>query len=110
MQVDFKDTGWKIPLIKAVKTATKNALVESAKLVQKDAKKNCTKDSGELADSIDREVNDDNAIVYSDKDYAKFVEFGTWKMNQQPFLRPALDHNITNIKNIFKKHIKKNLK
>ena len=35
MQVDFKDTGWKIPLIKAVKTATKNALVESAKLVQK---------------------------------------------------------------------------
>ena len=110
MQISFKDSGWKIAIIKGIRNAIKSALNESAELVQAAAKANCPVDTGRLVNSIDKKVFDKYAVVFSDIHYAKFVEFGTWKMFQQPFLRPALDHNISNIKNIFKKHIKKNVR
>lgn len=51
----------------------------------------CPVDTGYLKSTgFVREAGDDVEIGY-EADYASFVEFGTYKMSAQPFLRPAFD-------------------
>ena len=51
--------------------------------------------TGNLKRSIHTEVEDEgdnvNALIGTDVEYAPFVEYGTSKMNAQPYLRPAFD-------------------
>ena len=51
----------------------------------------CPVDTGELISSIDGFTNEDSVEVYADADYAQYVEYGTSKMEAQPYFRPALD-------------------
>ena len=51
----------------------------------------CPIDTGELISSIDGFTNGDSVEVYADADYAQYVEYGTSKMEAQPYFRPALD-------------------
>lgn len=50
----------------------------------------CPIDTGELISSIDGFTNGDSIEVYADADYAQYVEYGTSKMEAQPYFRPAL--------------------
>ncbi len=59
--------------------------------------------TGALRASIDRTVTDDDAVVGSAIEYAPYVEFGTRKTGERPFLKPALILNVQKILNIFKK-------
>lgn len=67
--------------------------------------------TGELQASIKKEVktsgiNGVSGRIYSDSDYAKYVEFGTSRMRARPFMRPALKLNEENLRKIFKSKMK----
>lgn len=47
-------------------------------------------DTGNLLNSIDAEPRDDGCTCRADAEYAQYVEFGTWKMDAQPYFIPAL--------------------
>jgi len=66
-------------------------LAEGALVIATQAENNCPVDTGKLRASVFvREAGDDVEIGFSE-DYASYVEFGTYKMAAQPFLRPAFD-------------------
>lgn len=50
----------------------------------------CPVDTGELIDSIDGFTDGESVEVYADADYAQYVEYGTSKMEAQPYFRPAI--------------------
>lgn len=50
----------------------------------------CPVDTGELISSIDGFTNGESVEVYADADYAQYVEYGTSKMEAQPYFRPAI--------------------
>ena len=52
---------------------------------------------GTLKGSINREVFDDRAEVGTNVHYAAHVEYGTYKMRAQSYLRPAIDENRKNL-------------
>jgi HK97 gp10 family phage protein len=48
-------------------------------------------DSGRLRDSITFKVSGDEVRVGTNVEYAPYLEYGTYKTDQRPYLRPALD-------------------
>jgi len=96
----------------AIKDNTKAVLAEAkrlkreklplaALLVERTAKQLCAVDTGTLRRSINRQVEEDRALVGSNIVYAPYVELGTRKMAARPYLRPALEANMKEIKKIF---------
>ncbi len=74
-------------------------LVMGARIVQSEARAECpvsTEETrpggphGELRMSIHGQVDGITAMVGTNKEYAAYVEFGTYKMAAQPYLIPAL--------------------
>lgn len=51
----------------------------------------CPVDTGNLQSLISAEMDGENLNVVSDAEYSGFVEYGTWKMEPQPFFNPAVD-------------------
>ncbi len=92
---DFQEAGVK------AETAVERQLVESAIMVETDAKVFSPVDTGRLVNSIThRIVRDDGVLtaeVGTNVEYAPYQEFGTSKMKAQPFLNPALDRNQSRI-------------
>jgi HK97 gp10 family phage protein len=82
---------------KNVETEIEQALVNSALIVERDAKLNCPVDSGRLRQSITHRLIDEGsnsvAEVGTNVKYGKMVEFGTSKQSAQPFLFPAYNNN-----------------
>ena len=77
--------------IKNIKVALSDGLVDAADVLERKAKSNAPKDSGELANSIDSApMGDLKRRVGSDVEHAPYVEFGTINQAAQPFLRPAI--------------------
>lgn len=52
----------------------------------------------------------DAAYIGTNVEYAPFLEFGTSKMDAQPFLRPALDNNKAKVARLMKKIIRDAIK
>ena len=55
------------------------------------AQSNCPVDTGFLRESGHLESQSDDVQIVFDAPYASYVEYGTYKMEAQPFLRPAMD-------------------
>ena len=71
---------------------TKSAEMAVASIILEDSQSLVPVDTGELKDSGG--VNDLNGVMVEyTAPHAMFVEFGTYKMNAQPYLRPAIDNN-----------------
>lgn len=109
------------------------ALGTCCALVERSAKQKAPKDNGELRRSITSKVADLTGIVYTPLEYAPYVEFGTglfaetsgrkdvpwcyqddegeWHSTSgqkpQPFMRPALTDNRTNITRILMEELTK---
>lgn len=109
------------------------ALGKACALVERSAKQKCPVDNGELRRSISSKVEGLQGIVYTPLEYAPYVEYGTglfaeeggrmdvpWNYQDdkgewhstsgqkpQPFMRPALDENRTQIQQILKEGITK---
>ena len=77
-------------------------IAESCKVVEADARGLCPVDTGELQKSITSEVSGTTGTVGTNKEYAMYVEFGTYKMEAQPYLVPALKSNEETIVEIIK--------
>ena len=105
-----------------------DALGKCCALVERTAKELAPKDNGELRRSITSKVEGNVGIVFTNLEYAPYVEYGTglfaetegrkdvpwcyedeegeWHSTSgqkpQPFMRPALDQNRANIKKLLK--------
>jgi len=62
--------------------------------------------SGILKDSISSNLDEnENLVIYSDVDYAPYVELGTYKMYANPFMRRGIYNSISKVKDIIKKNL-----
>ena len=58
-------------------------------------------DTGRLVSSIQVDVTPNEVFVGSTLEYAGFLEFGTTRMAERPWLNPALESNRRNIERLF---------
>lgn len=70
---------------------TVDDLAEGALVIAVEAENNCPVDTGYLRSTVFVQKNGNDVEVGFEAPYASYVEFGTYKMAAQPFLRPALD-------------------
>jgi len=76
-------------------------LDSTALKIENDAKQICPVDTGRLRGSINtRKCGSTCRSIGTSVEYAQYVEFGTRRMQAQPFLRPALHKNIHLLKEI----------
>lgn len=92
--------------------ANVRALIRSANIVESDATLIAPEKTGNLRSSIERSEPLITKLVqkikvFTNVEYAPFVEFGTRFQRSQPYLRPALIRNAKKIIEIFKKEGKK---
>ena len=74
--------------------AQQDGLEAGARIVETYAKINAPVDTGFLHSSIQVDsVTPMEAIIGPHTDYAEHVEFGTSRMEAQPYMRPALDEH-----------------
>lgn len=105
--------------------AIRKALEQSCLIVEGDAKVRCPVDSGQLRQSINHKVEDRTGQVSTNVEYAPYVEIGTgiyssggrqtpwvyqdtkgrWHRTSggkpHPFMKPALEQNVSKILNQF---------
>ena len=110
-----------------------NSLGKACALVEKSAKQNAPKDTGELRRSITSKVENHTGIVFTPLEYAPYIEFGTglfaedggrkdvpwhyqddegnWHttsgQHPHPYMRPALNENRNRIIELIKEGIGK---
>jgi HK97 gp10 family phage protein len=66
-------------------------LIPGAQVILTYAQDLCPVDTGFLRDSGHLVPESEDVQIAFDAEYASYVEFGTSRMEAQPFLRPALD-------------------
>lgn len=70
---------------------TVDDLAEGALVIAVQAEENCPVDTGFLKSTVFVQVVGDDVEVGFSAPYASYVEFGTYKMPPQPYLRSAID-------------------
>jgi HK97 gp10 family phage protein len=70
---------------------TNEDLVAGAEVIMQKARDLCPVDTGFLRDSAFIDDQSAEVLIGFSAEYASYVEFGTYKMEAQPFLRPAID-------------------
>jgi len=83
---------------KTASNEVEQALINSALMVERDAKIKVPVDTGRLRQSIthqDENFGSQNPAVKvgTNVDYAPHIEYGTSKQSAKPFLRPAFEEN-----------------
>lgn len=95
-------------LTPTVEAAAKRGVYKAALKVEGDAKMIAPVDTGNLRRSITTsQGNDISAAVSTTVEYAPYVEFGTSRMQAQPYLRPSLNKNKTNAQIIVSDEIRR---
>jgi HK97 gp10 family phage protein len=74
-------------------------LLKGAEVFLTHAQTLCPVDTGALRDSGHLVPETDDVQIVFDAIYASYVEYGTWKMEAQPYLRPAMDEAETEAMN-----------
>ena len=83
-----------------VTNGLKDAIKECALAIQSDAKRNCPVDTGRLRMSITSDtsnINNFEASIGTNVEYATHVEYGTHKQSPKPYLRPAYNKNVAKL-------------
>ena len=80
--------------LERIRVQSNKAVQKAGINTQKDAKIACPVDTGRLRASIQYIPYISRATVGTNVEYGPFVEFGTSKMREQPFLLPAYDKNV----------------
>lgn len=83
--------------INEIENAVQQELIDTAHLIEKDAKRSCPVDTGRLRNSIDTEISDLEVEVGTDCEYAGYVHDGTYRMPARPFLDSAAETNLEGI-------------
>lgn len=66
------------------------------------AKRLCPVDTGRLRNSITHEKDSEAAYIGTNVEYAAYVEYGTSKTKEQPYLRPAAEDHADEYMEIFR--------
>lgn len=74
--------------------AIKRGIVKAMFDMERHAKRLCPVDTGRLRSSIMVEMNGNTITLSGNTDYASYIEWGTYKMRPQPFIRPAIHMGI----------------
>ena len=76
----------------------------AAGIVEKHIKLQCPVDTGNLKGNTDRRViSRDRVRVFNNTEYAPYVEFGTYKMDANPFMRRGYRRAKAEIRKVFGK-------
>lgn len=81
--------------LEKVEAATAKGLEACGLVAEGYAKDKAPFDTGRLLNSISHAVDDDTVYIGTNVEYAPYQEMGTYKMKAQPFLRPALENNVS---------------
>lgn len=99
----------------SIRKAIENDLFEEAasEWIEKDfkprAKALAPVDTGRLRDSIDGEVNGNQARLFADTEYARIMEEGSSTHSAQPFMQPAFDQTRRKLSEYTRKALRKRL-
>lgn len=92
-----------------VTPAVRASVQAACDLIEISAKNYVPVDTGRLQESITSEVRETGKTVVGSvaphTEYAGFVEYGTYKMPAQPYMRPALDENREAVTEIFRSEL-----
>ena len=92
--VNYRIAHNRLPEIIAKMPGLVSAVVKKTAFdIEEDARNFCPVDTGALQGSIEANVEEFYATIAPATEYAGYVEFGTWKMAAQPYMRPAADKN-----------------
>ena len=93
--------------------AAQRGITKAAIKITGDAKTLSPVDTGLLRKSlfyrVTRESRQVLGVVGTNVEYAAFQEFGTSRMEPQPYMKPALDQNKENTVNLVRNEIRKEL-
>lgn len=90
-------------LIFTLERVQDDVLHELGKFYVKEMKKRVPVDTGNLRDKCGYKVEANKLYLTNDTDYAGYVEFGTYKMMEQPFMRPAVLETVGKALNVIKR-------
>lgn len=88
--------------LKLLKQSSDESLHTLGKFYVDEMKQRTPVDKGALRNSCKYKIINNKLHIINDEDYAGYVEFGTYKMNAQPFARPAVFDNIQKATQILK--------
>ena len=99
---------------KKVKSGISNGMKQASVLLEKEAKASIegsraeirSVDTGALRDSVQSRVDNKSATILSNKDYAKFIEYGTSKFTGRKHFSNTLARNKQAVINLVDKEIK----
>jgi len=91
----------------AIRKAIERFLIKAGAVIKSSAKANAPVKTGRLRDSISSNVDKvrNEVIIGPNVEYGVYQEFGTKYMKAQPYMRPALEDNVDNIRDIFIREI-----
>lgn len=101
MRVDNSET-----VISELDAAVVRALTMIGIKAEGNAKKLCPVDTGRLRNSISWAVRDDSVYIGTNVKYAPYVELGTSRMAERPYLRPAVVDHVNEYKAIVQSQLK----
>lgn len=95
-------------VLRALNQAVAKALEEIGLAAEGYAKKACPVDTGRLRNSITHVTRPSEKAVYvgTNVEYGPYVELGTSRSKEQPFLRPAATEHQAKYEAILKKNLK----
>lgn len=86
--------------------AKKAALSAVGLQASKNVRQITPKDTGRLRSSISHRLQGDSAVaIGTNVEYATYVEMGTSKMKAQPYLRPGIENNAEQYRDIIKQYL-----
>ena len=87
---------------KLLEMTVREFLPSAGVFVTGEAKLRSPVDKGQLRASINHRVETDLVRIGTNVHYAPHVEYGTYKMSAQPYLRPAVDENRKKLVSMFR--------
>ena len=85
-------------IINAAYSQVQKALKTVGMKAEKNAKKICPVDTGNLRNSITHQNDKDTVYIGTNVEYAPYVEMGTSRMRAQPYLGPAIVMHVAEYK------------
>lgn len=89
------------------KSAVRRGLEKIGLVAEGYAKKLCPVDTGRLRNSITHETDDNAVYIGTNVEYAPYVELGTSRTREQPYLRPAAQDHVSQYRQILKDELNK---
>lgn len=106
MPIDIKIEDNSKDFIKELEDRIPVALEECGLAGEGYAKRLCPVDTGTLRNSISHTADDNSAYIGTNVEYAPYVEMGTKRTKEQPFLKPAVVDHASEYKQIIESRLK----